>query len=182
MPRVRGTAWNIADRNRMRTTAMCRRPMTAQMPRVDDVLLEPPVHKDAPDAAAGEGGSKGGQLFEAKLTAQRSPCVGGMADAAAPAVEVAGAPAGRAAEGAGGGAGAPPVPAGAVERLLLGQGPQGAEVRLRIGQGPLAGTEIHLRQLPGGIEAVVLTRVECSRQTLAVAMAEVARRLQRKGY
>jgi hypothetical protein len=70
----------------------------------------------------------------------------------------------------------------AVERLLLGSGPQGAEIRLRIGHGPLAGAEIHLRQLPGGVEAVVLTRVESSRQTLAVAMEEVARRLHRKGY
>jgi hypothetical protein len=74
------------------------------------------------------------------------------------------------------------LPTVAVERMLLGFGPQGAEIRLRIGHGALAGTEIHLRQLPGGIEAVVLTRVESSRQTLAVAMAEVARRLQRKGY
>jgi hypothetical protein len=75
-----------------------------------------------------------------------------------------------------------PPAAPVVERLLLGFGPQGAEVRLRIGHGPLAGAEIHLRQLPGGVEAMVLTRVESSRQTLAVAMEEVARRLQRKGY
>jgi hypothetical protein len=75
-----------------------------------------------------------------------------------------------------------PAPTSAVERLLVGSGPQGAEVRLRIGHGPLAGAEIHLRNLPGGVEAVVLTRVESSRQTLAVAMEEVARRLQRKGY
>jgi hypothetical protein len=68
------------------------------------------------------------------------------------------------------------------ERLLLGSGPQGAEIRLRVGHGPLAGAEIHLRSLAGGVEAVVLTRVESSRQTLAVAMEEVARRLQRKGY
>jgi hypothetical protein len=74
------------------------------------------------------------------------------------------------------------LPAAALERLLVGVGPRGAEARLRIGHGPLAGAEIHLRHLPGGIEAVVLTRVECSRQTLAVAMEEVARRLQRKGY
>jgi hypothetical protein len=76
----------------------------------------------------------------------------------------------------------PPAVTPAVERLLLGSGPQGAEIRLRIGHGPLAGAEIHLRQLPGGVEAMVLTRVESSRQTLAVAMEEVARRLQLKGY
>jgi hypothetical protein len=74
------------------------------------------------------------------------------------------------------------LPPAAIERLLLGSGARGAEARLRIGHGPLAGTEIHLRHLPGGVEAVVLTRVESSRQTLAVAMEEVARRLQRKGY
>jgi hypothetical protein len=73
-------------------------------------------------------------------------------------------------------------PAAAAERLLVGVGPRGAEVRLRIGHGPLAGTEIHLRQLPGGIDALVLTRAESSRQTVAVAMEEVARRLGRKGY
>jgi hypothetical protein len=71
----------------------------------------------------------------------------------------------------------------AAPRLLLGVGPDGAEARLRIDRGPLAGAEIHLRQLGGGggIEALVLTRVESSRQTLAVAMHEVARRLQRRG-
>jgi hypothetical protein len=74
------------------------------------------------------------------------------------------------------------LPPAAVERLLVGAGPRGVEARLRLGHGPLAGTEIHLRHLPGGVEAVVLTRVESSRQTLAVAMEEVARRLQRKGY
>jgi hypothetical protein len=70
----------------------------------------------------------------------------------------------------------------AVERVLLGCGAQGAEIRLCIGRGPLAGAQIHLRQLPGGVEALILTGVEYSRQTLAVAMEEVARRLQRKGY
>jgi hypothetical protein len=74
------------------------------------------------------------------------------------------------------------APTTAAERLLLGFGPAGGEARLRIGHGPLSGAEIHLRHLPGGIEAVVLTRAESSRQTLAVAMEEVARRLHRKGY
>jgi hypothetical protein len=71
---------------------------------------------------------------------------------------------------------------GPADRLLMGFGPDGAQVRLQIGGGALAGSEIHLRQGPGGIDALVLTRVESSRQTLALAMDEVARRLHRKGH
>jgi hypothetical protein len=80
---------------------------------------------------------------------------------------------------------APITPVGSQDRLLIGFGAGGAEARLRIGGGPLAGAEIHLRQGPGGqlaIEATVLTRLESSRQTLSLAMEEVARRLARRGY
>jgi hypothetical protein len=74
----------------------------------------------------------------------------------------------------------PPPVAATGDRLLVSAG--GVEARLRIGSGPLAGAEIHLRQGAGGIDAIVLTRIESSRQTLSVAMEEVARRLQRKGH
>jgi hypothetical protein len=115
---------------------------------------------------------------------------GAAGAAAAAGAALAGAPpAWQRAEGAPLAAAAPravevaPMPATApLDRLLMGFGPQGVEVRLHIGQGMLAGSEIHLRQGAGGIDALVLTRVESSRQTLAVAMDEVARRLHRKGY
>jgi hypothetical protein len=67
-------------------------------------------------------------------------------------------------------------------RLLMGRGPAGAEARLSIDAGPLAGTSIHLREGPRGIEAAVLTQVACSRQTLVAALDEVARRLREKGH
>jgi hypothetical protein len=80
----------------------------------------------------------------------------------------------------------PPGPApalgAAADRLLVGLGASGAEARLRIGGGPMAGAEIQLRLAGGGIDAIVVARVESSRQTLARAMEEVARRLARKGY
>ncbi len=74
----------------------------------------------------------------------------------------------------------PPVPPS--DRLLVGTGPTGGEARLRIGHGPLAGSEIHLRDGPRGVDVSILTHHEASRQTLTVAMDEVARRLERKGY
>lgn len=67
-------------------------------------------------------------------------------------------------------------------RLLVSVGPTPpSEVRLLVQDGPLAGSEIHLRLAPPGIDATVLTRLESSRQTLSVAMQEVARRLQQRG-
>lgn len=76
-----------------------------------------------------------------------------------------------------------PVPVDTpLERVLIGTGPGGAEARLTIGHGPLAGSQVHLRHGPAGIEATVLTQTESSRQTLSVAMVEVARRLERRGY
>jgi len=69
----------------------------------------------------------------------------------------------------------------AVERLLVGRGPMGAEVRLQIGAGPWSGAQIHLVERPGGIELRLLTHHEDSRQTLALAMDEVAERLRGKG-
>lgn len=78
----------------------------------------------------------------------------------------------------------PPAPAARSadgDRLLVGAGPHGAEVRLRIGAGPLAGAEIQLRQAAGAVEAAILTAEGSSRQTLVMAMEEVARRLRLRG-
>jgi hypothetical protein len=69
-----------------------------------------------------------------------------------------------------------------MHRLLIGQGPGGAEARLSITVGPLAGAEIHLTHGPDGVHAVVLTQGASSRQTLASAMDEVAKRLKEKGH
>jgi hypothetical protein len=69
-----------------------------------------------------------------------------------------------------------------MHRLLIGQGPAGAEARLSITDGPLAGSEIHLRTGPGGVQAAVSTSTSSARQTLASAMEEVATRLRDKGH
>lgn len=77
---------------------------------------------------------------------------------------------------------APLAPVAGLERLLIGQGPEGAEARLTIGgHGPFAGAEIRLRHGPAGLAACVLTEPEGSRQTLCMALEEVARRLERRG-
>lgn len=68
-----------------------------------------------------------------------------------------------------------------VERLLLGSGPLGGEARIQLGAGPLGGCEIQLRAAGSVIEARLLTHGETSRQTLTVAMNEVAARLRKKG-
>ncbi|HEY0706074.1 MAG TPA: hypothetical protein VGG33_04720 [Polyangia bacterium] len=69
-----------------------------------------------------------------------------------------------------------------VHQLLIGKGPNGAEARMRISVGPLAGTEIHLREGPGGIQAAIITQTASSRQTLSSAMEAVAQRLKDKGH
>jgi hypothetical protein len=69
-----------------------------------------------------------------------------------------------------------------MHKLLIGQGPNGAEARLSITVGPLAGAEIHLRHGPDGLHAVVLTQGASTRQTLASALDEVAKRLRDKGH
>src|SRR5687767_1568845 len=68
------------------------------------------------------------------------------------------------------------------DRILVGTGPAGAEARLSIDRGPLAGTELHLRAGPQGVDASVLTATESSRQTLTSAMDAVARRLETRGH
>ncbi len=63
----------------------------------------------------------------------------------------------------------------AVDRVLIGSGPQGAEARIRISAGALAGTEIHLSSAAAGraVEARLLTHTASSRQTLSVVMDEL---------
>jgi hypothetical protein len=69
-----------------------------------------------------------------------------------------------------------------MHKLLVGKGVNGHEARLSITTGPLAGAEIHLTHGPNGVHAVVLTEGASSRQTLASAMDEVAKRLKDKGH
>jgi len=71
----------------------------------------------------------------------------------------------------------------AVDRVLIGSGPDGAEARIRIGAGALAGTEIQLSGGGGGhvVEARLLTYAASSRQTLSVVMDEIRSRLRDRG-
>jgi len=71
----------------------------------------------------------------------------------------------------------------AIDRVLIGAGPDGAEARIRIGAGALAGTEI---QLSGGgaghvVQARLLTHAASSRQTLSMVMDEIRSRLRDRG-
>jgi hypothetical protein len=70
----------------------------------------------------------------------------------------------------------------AVDRVLIGSGPEGAQARIRIGAGTLAGTEIHLSSASGQtVEARLLTHTASSRQTLSVVMDEIRSRLRDRG-
>jgi hypothetical protein len=71
----------------------------------------------------------------------------------------------------------------AVDRVLIGSGPDGAEARIRIGAGALAGTEIQLSTSAVGraVEAQLLTHAASSRQTLAVVLDEIRSRLRDRG-
>src|SRR4030095_9969661 len=71
----------------------------------------------------------------------------------------------------------------AVERVLVGAGPEGAQARIRIGAGALAGTEIQLSSAVSGraVEARLLTHTASARQTLSVVMDEIRSRLRERG-
>jgi len=81
----------------------------------------------------------------------------------------------------------PPVAAAsgvrAVERVLVGSGPDGAQARIHIGVGALAGTEIQLTAgaIAHAVEVRLLTHAASSRQTLSVVMDEIRSRLHNKG-
>jgi hypothetical protein len=76
-----------------------------------------------------------------------------------------------------------PSGARAVDRILVGSGPDGAEARIRIGTGALTGTEIQLSSGAAGhiVEARLLTHAATSRQTLSLVMDEIRLRLRDRG-
>ena len=138
-------------------------------------------------AEPGTGGTRprAGQGFRRALErGRRDPAAAGTNDGASAAAlagwfrsEAAAAPAvAKAAGVAGVGA------SRAVDRVLIGSGPDGAEARIRIGAGALAGTEIHLSSASGQtVEARLLTHAASSRQTLSVVMDEIRSRLRDRG-
>jgi hypothetical protein len=67
-----------------------------------------------------------------------------------------------------------------VDRILIGTSPAGAEARIRISSGLFAGAEIRVSAVAGDItvQAQLLTVSAASRQTLAVAIDRISRRLQ----
>jgi hypothetical protein len=148
--------------------------------------------KDEVRAPHGErenaGRGRSGQRFRSVLDRKgREPGSGANADDAASAAAMAGwfrAESGGAAQAP---ARAAPVAAtsraGAVDRVLIGSGPDGAQARIRIGAGALAGTEIQLSSGAAGhaVEARLLTHAASSRQTLAVVMDEIRVRLRDRG-
>ncbi len=71
----------------------------------------------------------------------------------------------------------------AVDRILIGAGPDGAQARIRIGSGALGGTELQLSSAASGhtVEARLLTHAASSRQTLSVVLDEIRSRLREKG-
>jgi hypothetical protein len=142
--------------------------------------------------AAGEEASNGGRRrpgrsFRGALESRRgtAPATDGhdVASAAALAAwfrpESAAAPGGVPASGRAAGVAA----AQAVDRILIGAGPDGAQARIRIGAGALAGTELQLSSGAAAhtVEARLLTHAASSRQTLSVVLDEIRSRLRDKG-
>jgi hypothetical protein len=79
---------------------------------------------------------------------------------------------------------AAPVPPDArppARRVLVGWGPEGPEARMRL-EGAGGPTELQLRQHgPGALTATILTGGDPARETLFVALEQVARRLALRG-
>jgi len=137
------------------------------------------------DQGSGAVRPRTGQRFRKALERGRpDPAAGGMNDGASAAAlagwfrsESAAAPAVARAAGVAGVAASH-----AVDRVLVGSGPDGAQARIRIGAGALAGTEIHLSSASGQtVEARLLTHTASSRQTLSVVMDEIRSRLRDRG-
>ena len=150
---------------------------------------QPERKRSAPSLTTGRAprGREPGQGFRGALERRRGarpPAAMGMTGASAAAMagwfrpESAAAPAAAKAAGVAGVA-APR----AVDRVLIGSGPDGAQARIRIGAGALAGTEIQLSSGASGqtVEARLLTHAASSRQTLSVVMDEIRSRLRDKG-
>jgi hypothetical protein len=141
------------------------------------------------DDATSDRRSRSGQRFRGALERKRRDAQGGGAQGdGAPEAASAAAMAGwfraeTAAASAKAIGVAGPSGARAVDRILIGAGPEGPQARIRIGAGALAGTEI---QLTGGaagraVEARLLTHTASSRQTLSVVMDEIRSRLRDRG-
>jgi hypothetical protein len=137
------------------------------------------------DERTGAARPRAGQGFRKALErGRRDPATGGTNDGASAAAlagwfrsESAAAPAAAKAAGVAGVAASR-----AVDRVLIGSGPDGAQARIRIGAGALAGTEIHLSSASGQtVEARLLTHAASSRQTLSVVMDEIRSRLRDRG-
>jgi hypothetical protein len=160
--------------------------------QVNDCPPPPPAEtagKEEVRSVAGERASatrpRAGQGFRRALEhGRRDPAIGGTNDGASAAAlagwfrsESAAPPAvAKAASVAGAAA------SQAVDRVLIGSGPDGAQARIRIGAGALAGTEIHLSSAAGQtVEARLLTHAASSRQTLSVVMDEIRSRLGVRG-
>ena len=144
------------------------------------------------DEAARGDGLRAGRRFRDTLERGRRGSTGGegahdVALAAAMAgwfrSESAHATAVQAAPGRGAPGAASVAGAHAIDRVLIGSGPDGAQARIRIGAGALAGTEIQLSGGAGGqaVEARLLTQAASSRQTLSVVMDEIRSRLRDRG-
>jgi hypothetical protein len=139
------------------------------------------------DAAETAARGRSGRRFRSALERKRDEAETGAPDAASAAAmagwfraESAAAPAGKA-MAVSGPSGA--VAARAVDRILVGSGPEGAQARIRIGSGALAGTEIQLSSGATGhvVEARLLTHTATSRQTLSLVMDEIRLRLRDRG-
>ena len=136
------------------------------------------------DASETAAHGRSGRRFRSALERKRDDGETGAHDAASAAAmagwfrsESAGAPAGKTTAVSGASA------ARAVDRILVGSGPDGAQARIRIGSGALAGTEIQLSSGAAGhvVEARLLTHAATSRQTLSLVMDEIRLRLRDRG-
>jgi len=138
------------------------------------------------DEAADRARTRSGRGFRGTLERKRGDATGGAPDVASAAAMAGwfrpesmpgGSPAAVPGRAAGVGA------ARAVDRILIGSGPDGAQARIRIGAGALAGTEIQLSSTAAGrtVEAQLLTHAASSRQTLSVVLDEIRSRLRDRG-
>jgi hypothetical protein len=159
--------------------------------QVSDSAAAPPIGTGTKDEAraaaddrANDGRRRTGGSFRGALDGRRAAAAGGdVASAAALAAWFR--PESMAAS-----YGAPPprpaaavAAAGAIDRILIGAGPDGAQARIRIASGALAGTELQLFSGAAGhtVEARLLTHAASSRETLSVVMDEIRARLRDKG-
>ena len=138
------------------------------------------------DEAADRARTRSGRGFRGTLERKRGDATGGASDVAS-AAAMAGwfrpEPMAGATPTAAPGRAAAVGVASAVDRILMGSGPDGAQARIRIGAGALAGTEIQLSSAASGriVEAQLLTHAASSRQTLSVVLDEIRSRLRDRG-